>query len=307
MEGLADHAQRKAKGAFITIDEFHNANIAALRDFAHALQDIAKIDGKAGHVRGCWPALDGGDRPCRPRHDLLPAHRPKRSWTRSALRSRPKRCGCPSRRPEPQLTMRPWPTAAEATSGYPFMVQLVGYHSWEHCADPTDGITPGDVHAAIEVANHGHGSPSPSPRSFRDLSDTDRMVLEAMSAFDTGEVQICDCLTGHGQGVQLSERLHRAAPRGWCDPPPITGGGCALCMRPCAIGSADRALSGIPMSEQAPSPETTTTVKERIIAASNADPEATHAVIAAQVGTAPDYVGRVRRAHRDSQDTGAGA
>ena len=36
MEGLADHAQRKAKGAFITIDRVHNANIAALRDFAHA-------------------------------------------------------------------------------------------------------------------------------------------------------------------------------------------------------------------------------------------------------------------------------
>ncbi len=46
MEHLAARAQRSAKGALITVDEFHNANIAAARDFAHALQDVAKIDGK---------------------------------------------------------------------------------------------------------------------------------------------------------------------------------------------------------------------------------------------------------------------
>ena len=44
------------------------------------------------------------------------------------------------------------------------------------------------------------------------------------------------------------------------------------------------------------SPETTITVKERIIATCRAHPEATHAAIAARVGTSPDYVGRVRRA-----------
>jgi hypothetical protein len=43
-------------------------------------------------------------------------------------------------------------------------------------------------------------------------------------------------------------------------------------------------------------PETTTTVKERIIDACRAHPTSTHSAIAASVGTSPDYVGRVRRA-----------
>ena len=50
-------------------------------------------------------------------------------------------------------------------------------------------------------------------------------------------------------------------------------------------------------------PETTTTVKERIIDACHSSPRATHVAIAAHVGTSPDYVGRVRRADRATSNS----
>ncbi len=45
MEALAGLAEETGTGALITIDEFHNANLAGARSFAHALQDVSKIDG----------------------------------------------------------------------------------------------------------------------------------------------------------------------------------------------------------------------------------------------------------------------
>ena len=304
MEGLADHAQRKAKGAFITIDEFHNANIAALRDFAHALQDIAKIDGKPVMFVGAGlpsmeetaladPGMTFFQRIARTQLDPLS---PEESA--EALRVPIQAAGA-------TIDDEALATAAEATSGYPFMVQLVGYHSWEHCDDPAEGITPDDVHAAIEVATTDMEAQVFTP-IVRDLSDTDRSVLEAMSAFDTREVQICDVSRAMGKGSNyLSVYIERLREAGVIHRP--SRGRLRFVHATMRDWLRRQSLERDPMSEQALSPETTTTVKERIIAASNAHPEATHAAIAAQVGTAPDYVGRVRRAHRDSRDTGAGA
>jgi len=293
MEHLAERAQRNAKGALITIDEFHNANIAALRDFAHALKDVAKIDGKPVMFVGAGlPSMeetalaDQGmtffQRIARTQLDPLS---PEESA--EALRAPIEAAG--GTIGDEALT-----TAAAATSGYPFMVQLVGYHAWEGCADPGDAITPDDVRAAIGAAT-GDMEVQVFAPLVRDLSDTDRLVLDAMSAFDTPEIKISDLARAAGKTSNyLSVYIERLREAGVIDRP-ARGRVRFVHATMRDWLHRQRAERGAAVGGFGP-PETTTTVKERIIATCRSNPEATHAAIAARVGTSPDYVGRVRRA-----------
>ena len=293
MEHLADKAQRNAKGVLITIDEFHNANIAALRDFAHALQDVAKIDGKPVMFVGAGlpsmeetaladPGMTFFQRIARTQLDPLS---PEESA--EALRAPIDAAG--GTIGDEALT-----AAAGATSGYPFMVQLVGYHSWERCADPGGYITPDDVRIGIGAATSDMEVQVFSPM-VRDLSDTDRLVLDAMSMFDTPEIRIGDVARATGRTSNyLSVYIERLREAEVIDRPArgrvrFVHGTMRDWLR------RQRVERGTAVDGSGP-PETTTTVKERIIEICRSNPEATHAAIAARVGTSPDYVGRVRRA-----------
>ena len=295
MEHLADRAQRNARGALITIDEFHNANIAALRDFAHALQDVAKIDGKPVMFVGAGlssmeetaladPGMTFFQRVARTQLDPLS---PEESA--EALRAPIEAAG--GTIGDEALT-----AAAGATSGYPFMVQLVGYHAWERCADPGGAITPGDVRAAIVAATSDMEVQVFAPM-VRDLSDTDRLVLEAMSAFDIPEIKLSDLARATGRmSNYLSVYIERLREAGVIDRP---ARGRVRFVHTTMRGwlRRQRIERGTAVGGFGP-PETTITVKERIIETCRSNPEATHAAIAARVGTSPDYVGRVRRADR---------
>ena len=299
MEHLADKARRNAKGALITIDEFHNSNIAALRDFAHALQDVAKIDGKPVMFVGAGlpsmeetaladPGMTFFQRIARTQLDPLS---PEESA--EALRAPIEAAG--GTIGDEALT-----TAAAATSGYPFMVQLVGYHSWTRCADPGGAITPDDVGAAIGAATSDMEVQVFAPM-VRDLSDTDRLVLEAMSMFDAPEIKLSDVSRATGKTSNyLSVYIERLREAGVIDRP-ARGRLRFVHVTMRAWLRRQRVERGAAAGDFRP-PETTTIVKERIIATCRAHPEATHAAIAARVGTSPDYVGRVRRA--DSTSSG---
>jgi hypothetical protein len=78
--------------------------------------------------------------------------------------------------------------AAEATQGYPFMVQLVGYHIWresETGAVPLDAVHRGIAAAKTRVGTTVHSS------SMRDLSTLDKEFLLAMTP-DDGPSQMAD-------------------------------------------------------------------------------------------------------------------
>lgn len=80
--------------------------------------------------------------------------------------------------------------AVEASSGYAFMVQLVGFHSWEAAADPSSGITAGEVSVGIDKAR-GRVARLVLGPTWRGLSDVDRRFLLAM-ARDDGESRLAD-------------------------------------------------------------------------------------------------------------------
>ncbi len=75
-------------------------------------------------------------------------------------------------------------TAANVTAGYPYMIQLVGYHIWD-AADmrDSDTIIDADVTAGIEEARIDLDNAVCIPE-LQGLSKNDREYLEAMAASD---------------------------------------------------------------------------------------------------------------------------
>lgn len=73
--------------------------------------------------------------------------------------------------------------AVEASSGYAFMIQLVGFHSWEAAPDPPSGITVEDVSVGIARAQRRIARLVLDP-TWRGLSEVDRRFLVAMARDD---------------------------------------------------------------------------------------------------------------------------
>lgn len=69
--------------------------------------------------------------------------------------------------------------AARATAGYPFMIQLVGYHLWTK-ADPDGRISLTDAETAVQQARRRLGS-TVHETALADLSEVDRSYLVAMA------------------------------------------------------------------------------------------------------------------------------
>ncbi len=89
-------------------------------------------------------------------------------------------------------------SCADATGGYPFMIQLVGYHVWRRAsgdviseADVADGVAA----ARVRLGNLVHGP------ALNDLSDVDRTFLVHM-AQDDGPSRISDIAQRMSRGPQ---------------------------------------------------------------------------------------------------------
>lgn len=228
MEALADRTGRNARGALITIDEFHNSNIAAARDFAHALQDVTKIDGK--------PVM---------------------------------------------LAAAGLPTMEETVlsdPGMTFFQRIARIH--------LEPLTPAEAAEGMQTQVFDP--------VFKDLSDTDRFVAITMSRLDGEEVEPHDLAHATGKPANYlsvyTNRLSRAG---------VIHRSARGRLRFVHTTMRDwlrrQHISHLTPPESTPAPKTGTTVKERIIAAHHATPEATHTAIAKRLGTSPNYVGRIRR------------
>ncbi len=73
--------------------------------------------------------------------------------------------------------------AVVATSGYAFMIQLVGFHIWKAAADPAAGITSDEVTSGVAEAERRMGRLVFAP-TWKGLSDVDRRFLLAMARDD---------------------------------------------------------------------------------------------------------------------------
>lgn len=96
-------------------------------------------------------------------------------------------------------------TATTATGGYPFMIQLVGYHTWRKTT--ADHITLRAVDAGIQQARTRLGS-LVHAAALRELSDVDRTFLLAM-AQDEAASRTADIARRLGKDAQYTN-VYRA-------------------------------------------------------------------------------------------------
>lgn len=89
---------------------------------------------------------------------------------------------------------------AEATNGYPFLIQLVGYHVWRSAQD--DHISVEAAERGIDAARRRLGSLVHEP-GLDDLSQVDRTFLAAM-AVDDGPFKMADVVRRLGVDNQYA-------------------------------------------------------------------------------------------------------
>ena len=97
--------------------------------------------------------------------------------------------------------------AVTATSGYAFMVQLVGFHSWAAASEPLSVITAANVAAGIDKAQKRIGRLVLAP-TWKELSKTDRKFLVAM-AVDDGESRVADIASRLGVSTTYASVYRR--------------------------------------------------------------------------------------------------
>jgi hypothetical protein len=96
-------------------------------------------------------------------------------------------------------------TAAAATGGYPFLIQLVGYHVWRSAND--GAVTKDSLTSGLEAAKRRLGS-AVLATAIADLSDVDRTFLLKMSE-DDGPSRIADIATRLGVTKQYASNYRQ--------------------------------------------------------------------------------------------------
>lgn len=137
-------------GLAITLDEFHSADRDELSHLAASVQHFIRAGLPVALVLAGLPAavadlLDDGVAPFMRRADRIDLHATTIDEVEASYREVFDEL--PSTI-DPNLLR----LAAEATSGYPFLIQLVGYHLWQVAEENEGPLKPEQVHLAITVA-----------------------------------------------------------------------------------------------------------------------------------------------------------
>ncbi len=187
LELACDLLAERETGLLLTFDEVHHSNQADLRDVFVAVQHLFRNDREIAVAAAGLPSaisnllndavltfLRRADRHILGQIEPDEVERALRATIEGSGRTI---SGAASR------------AAAAATGGYPFLIQLVGYHVWRQRPDQR-AITVADVEAGAATAMSRMESLVHEP-ALADLSNVDRAFLAAM-AMDDGPSRISD-------------------------------------------------------------------------------------------------------------------
>lgn len=186
LTALADRLSQRRSGLLITIDELQAADIDEVRELGGILQHVSRRERRpVAFIGAALPLIEdelftgtvSTFMQRLSRHDIGLLD----SAAAFTAIDAPIRAAGGSI--EGGLAVR----AAEATGGYPFLVQLVGFHIWRAAADPLAGVTAAEVDAGIEQAHMRIGRLVVLP-VWKDLSSRDREFLAAMASVPTPAV-----------------------------------------------------------------------------------------------------------------------
>lgn len=189
LAALGDALKQHGTGLLITIDELQAGDIHEVREFGSIFQHVSRREERPiAFIGAALPSIENGLlagdtatflQRCSI-HDIGPLN-PRE--TRDAIAK-------PIYNHGARIGQEGLDAAVAATSGYPFMVQLVGFHSWKAAQDPGAGITLADVSMGIKEAERRIGRLVLGP-TWKELSEIDRNFLIAMTA-DHGESKLAD-------------------------------------------------------------------------------------------------------------------
>ena len=175
---LADRARDRGAGVLLAVDELHAAEVAEARELASAIQHVSSGDGQplvfigSGLPEMASTILDDRGmtffRRChRAELGVISDGEARRAIQEAVLAAGGSIDG------DALLA------AVESAAGYPYRIQLVGFHAWERCGDPGLRISAQDVRYACEVADaDAEAGLASSP--LRGLSTSSRGFLAAM-------------------------------------------------------------------------------------------------------------------------------
>ena len=182
LSALAAHLEADGAGLLLTVDELHAGTTDELRMLGVVMQDVTRVSHlPMAFVGAGLPILE----------DTLLADKnvtflqrcaryeigfldPAAAWAALAE---------PVRERGGHMAPEAVEHAVAVSQGYPFMVQLVGFHAWEAASDPTSAVTLDDVVAGAEIARRQVGQLVIAPM-WRNLSEGSRRFLAAMAQDD---------------------------------------------------------------------------------------------------------------------------
>ena len=189
LRALTAHLETDGAGVLVTVDELHAGNTEELRMLGVVMQEVTRVGQlPMAFVGAGLPILEDTlladasvtflQRCARYEIGFLD---PAATWV--ALSE-------PVRQHGGHMAAEAVEHAVAVSQGYPFMVQLVGFHAWEAASDPASAVTLGDVVAGAETARRQVGQLVIAPM-WRDLPHGSRRFLAAM-AQDDGPSQASD-------------------------------------------------------------------------------------------------------------------
>lgn len=298
LRDTAQQASHDGRGVLLVVDELHASAAGRAAVLASAVQHVtARCELPVAFLGAALPSIRSTllrsekmtffHRCARGEADIL-----SQRTTRTALETTAGSMGG-------HFTPDALDAAAAASGGHPYLIQLIGYHAWQHAADPAAGLSLNDVHHGTAAASDGWEQ-QVLTAVWSDLPPAQRGFLLAMAHCEQpARLGRISAALGRGprhadnsrSALAMSGTIHTAGRARFVFSYPM--------MREWLLsGRAD--LSGLPRADAAPpSPPL---ARDRIAAALAADRSASYASIARELGVNAGYVGRVARDERLRRD-----
>ena len=189
LTALGDRLSEHETGLLITLDELQAGDIDEVREIGSILQHVTRREQRpVAFVGAALPSIEDGllagdAATFLQRCSIHEIGRLAPAATRAAIAKPIHDLGA-------HITRSGLDAAVTATAGYPFMVQLVGFHSWRAAGNPSTGIIDAEVSAGINEAERRIGRLVLWP-TWKDLSEVDRSFLVAMT-HDQGTSKLSD-------------------------------------------------------------------------------------------------------------------
>jgi type II secretory pathway predicted ATPase ExeA len=202
---LVDIVQQQGTGVFITVDEVHGSTPHELRELATIVQHTVREDRNLAFAVAGLPAAMSEVLVNDPvltflrRSERFTLGTVDPSDVRDALLNPIVDAGR-------TISNDALDAAVTATEGYPYMIQLAGYHAWRQHPD-TQEISFADVEAAYPIMIEKLGSQVLDP-ALQPLSDIDRRFLAAM-AIDDDDSRMSDIADRLGESHNYAQQYRR--------------------------------------------------------------------------------------------------